>query len=258
MKTKKSLIVVLIVIIISLITPITAMAMSPAPQSMTIVVINAPNDLEIIIVHDEYYEGWFRPRVNSRLWETYYQFSLSRASAGIWPYDDMTILINSEKYGEFNMTFPVPRRDFAYKLDLETQTLTQAYSHGRNLIIALCWLAPLFMIDSAVFFLFGHRKKRSWMIFALENLAMQGLFIGVWSLLHIVFSNFFLLLLFLFIPLLLIPIARGVKLAVDIVIFRGKIGEHPKPHATACAVVMTLIGTLAVIILGIILPLPAL
>jgi len=253
MKTKKSLIVVLIVITISLITPATAMATTPATPSMTIVVINAPDDLEISIVHDEDNENWYRARVNSRLWETYFQYYLFGS------YDDMTILINSEKYGEFEMTFPMPRAVvFALKLDLETQTLTQAYSHGRNLIIVLCWLAPLFLIDSAVFLLFGHRKKRSWKIFALVNLLMQGLFIGVWSLYHIVFMNSFFLILLLFFPLLLIPIARGVKLALEIVIFRSEIGEHSKAQVTACAGVMNLIGTLAVIILGIILPLPAL
>ena len=257
-KTKKSLIVILAVIIIICISPTTAMAMTPGPHLMNIVVINAPEDLRINIVHDDYYGEYFRTHVSSRLWETYYRFRLDEGSASSWPYEDITIFVNSKKYDGFELTFPVPRGNFSLKIDLDTQTITQPYSHGRNLIIVLCWLIPLFVLDSIVFLLFGHRKERSWKIFALVNLAMQGLFIGVWSLYNIVFPDVFLLLMFLFIPLLLIPMARVAKFTVEVIIFRYKIGEKSKTRATVCAVVMNLIGTFSVILLGINLPLPAL
>ena len=257
-KTKKSLVVIFAVIIIGCITPTTAMAMTPGPQLMNIVVINAPEDLRIHIVHDDYYGEYFQARARRRLWETLYQFYLEKESTSGWPYEDITIYVNSKKHGGFELTFPVPRGDFSVKIDLETQTITHPYSHGRNLIIVLCWLIPLFVLDSIVFLLFGHRKKRSWKIFTLINLTMQCLFVGVWSLYHIVFLDFFLLLMFLFIPLLLIPITRVAKLTAETTMFQRKILENSKARVTVCAVVMNLVGTFAVILLGINLPLPAL
>ncbi|MDR2600400.1 MAG: hypothetical protein LBC73_09005 [Oscillospiraceae bacterium] len=257
-KTKKFLLVVKLVVILSFITSATAMATSPAPQSMTIVVLNAPIDLEICIVHDVDLGSLSNSRVSSRLWETYYRFYLSDESAGYWHDEYITILASSEKYGEFEITFPVPGRDFSLKLDLETQTFSQPYTHVRNLFIALCWLIPLFIIDSIVFLSFGYRQKRSWMIFSIENLAMQVLFIGVWSLYHITFSNIFILILFLFIPLLLIPGVRCCKLVLEIIVFRNKITEKSMIRSTSCAIVMNMIGTFVVILLGINLPLPAL
>ena len=259
-KSKKIIVALLIVIIVSSVTPITAMATSPGPQTMTLLVINAPKDLEISIVHDEVSGDWLQARVSNRLWETYYEFSLSRESAGIWPYDDITILINSKKYGEFEMTLPkANQRWFTYRLDLETQTISQAYTHGRNLIIALCWLIPLVIIDGIVFLLFGYRQKQSWKVFAIENPAFHCLFIGVWSLLLIIAEyNPFILLFLLLIPVLLIPGARIAKLIVEINLFRGVVKEHSKARATTCVVVMNIVGTIVVIFLGIHLPLPAL
>ena len=259
-KTKKTLIILYVVIVVSMVTPISAMATSPGPQTMTLVVINAPKGLEISIASEEALGEWFQARVSSRAWETHYQFYLSRESAGIWPYDDITILTNSKKYGEFEMTFPVAnQRWFSYKLDLETRTVTQAYTHGRNLLIALCWLAPLFIAESIVFFSFGYRREKSWMIFALENFTMQGLFIGVWSILHIIINyNVFLLIFTLFLPLLMIPGIRIVKLVAEILIFRTNVLEHSKARTTACVVVMNIVGAIVVILLGIHLPLPAL
>jgi len=257
-KTKKILTVFLIVTIVSLVAPTTAMAMSSGPQMMTIVIVNAPKDLEISIVHEKALGESYQARVSNKLWETYYRFSLSEEFDSNWLYEEITILIKSEMNGEFERTFPVPRGDFTLKLDLETRTVTQPYTHGRNAIIALCWLIPLIVIDGIVFLLFGYRKKQSWKIFVLENPVMHGLFVGIWSLFHIINSNFFILLLILFVPFILLPGVRIVKLAMEISLFRGAIKEHSESRATVCAVVMNIVGTIVVILLGMHLPFPAL
>jgi len=241
--------------------PTTAMAMvTPGPQAMTIVVINAPEDLAISIVHYEELEigdNWLaREFTSRRLWETYHRFPLCTEPAGFWPYDDITILVNSQEYGAFELTFPVPgRRSFAVRLDMETQTVTAAYSHVRNLIIALCWLVPLFATDSMIFSLFGHRQKRSWKVFALTNLAMQGLFLGIWSLFHIFFAPHIFLAVM---TALFIPGARVVKWNAEYLVCKIIIDEHSRARGTACVAVMNLIGIFIVILLGIHIPLPAL
>ena len=255
MKARRVLIILLTVIITSLTMPTHAMAMlSPAPQQMTVVVFNPPEDLEISIVYEEELGDYFNARISSRLWETSYQFDLCTETAGSWPHEDITILISSEEYGTFSMTFLLPHswHDFAIRLDLETQTISQAYSHGRNLIIALCWLIPLFFIDSAIFFLFGHRKKESWKVFTKINLIMQGLFIGAWSLTHIAFWP-----LGIFIaPLILVVL--GVKWGVGITWYGNTVMETSKARGIVCAIVMNLIGLFVVYFLATHLPLPAL
>jgi len=255
-KASKALTIIFGIIIVSLITPTTAMAMvTPGSQMMTLVVINAPDDLEMQILHYEDLDDWFRARVNSRLWETYYRFILCTEPASGWPYEEITILISSEEHGEFEMTFPVPHswRDFSFRIDLETQTFTQAYTHVRNLLIVLCWIIPLFLIDSLVFFLFGHRKKESWKVFAITNLAMQGLFLGIWSVFHIFLSsNIF----FAVMTILLIPGARLAKWIVEIVVYKTTITEHSKTRSIACALAINLIGVFLVILLGMHIPLP--
>ena len=253
-KAKKVLTVLLVVIIASLTMPTSAMAMmSPSPQEMTVVVIGPPEDLEISIVNGrEGLDDDLNARVSSRLWETYYRFFLCSETAGSWPYEDITILVSSEEYGEFSKTFPLPHswRDFAIRLDLETQAISPAYSHGRNLIIVLCWLIPLFFIDSAIFFLYGHRKKESWKIFTFNNLIMQGLFIGVWSFFHIATSDILLALAII----LFIPPVRILKWIAEIITYKNNVVETSR--ALECTVMMNLISIFVVIVLGIYIPFP--
>ena len=264
MEIKKVIMIILAVVIISLTisTPVQAMV-TPGPQELTIVVINAPEDLAMQIVYDGELEtdGTFqiegRGRRSRRAWETYYRFNLCSEPQGVWPYEDITILISSAKYGEFEITIPVPswhfRRAFAIRLDLETQTFSSAYSYGRNLIILLCWLIPLFAIDSLVFFIFGYRNKESWKVFVQKNLIMHGIFIGFWFLLHLVLIPSIIGIIFA--PLVLVIWA--VKLIVEITVYKRDIVEQSKQRAILCAVLMNLIGAFILILLGMYIPLPA-
>ena len=264
MKIKKVIMIILVAVIISLAiaTPVQAMV-TPGPQELTIVVINAPEDLAMQIVYDGELEtdgtfqieesGW-RSR---RAWETYYRFNLSSEPQGVWSYEDITILISSAEYGEFEITIPVPswhfRRAFAIRLDLETQTFSPAYSHARNLIIALCWLIPLFAIDSLVFFIFRYRNKESWRVFVRKNLIMHSIFISFWFLLHLVLIPTIIGILFA--PLLLV--IWVVKLIVEITAYKRDIVEQSNQRAILCAILMNLIGAFILILLGMYIPLPA-
>ena len=264
MKIRKVIAVILVAVIISLAmaTPVHAMV-TPGSQELTIVVINAPVDLAMQIVYDGELEtdGTFRVEENgrrsSRAWETYYRFSLSSEPQGVWPYEEITVLISSGEYGEFEITIPVPswhfRREFAIRLDLETQTFSPAYSHGRNLIIALCWLIPLFAADSLIFFIFGYRNQRSWRTFVQKNLIMHGIFVGFWFLLHLFLIPTIIGILFA--PVLLFIWVA--KLIVEVTVFKRDVVEKSKKRAVLCALLMNLIGAFILILLGMYVPLPA-
>lgn len=260
-KVKILLIVLLLATLISLVT-----ACTPRPQSVTVVVINAPEDLRIsfiamYIVDDEESEHHIRPWVSDRLWETYYRYSfcccfcccLSAPPLG-WSSDEFKIRANSEEYGEFEVTLPIlDWQDISVRLDLETQTISPAYTHVRNLLILLLWLASLFVFDSIVFFLFGYRKKQSWKLFIRENLLMHMLFMFVWVLFHTNVFGSLPITIMLFIYILGARIAKWV---IEVKYYRNKIEEHSNARGVACAVTMNTIGIAVVILLGIHIPLP--
>jgi hypothetical protein len=259
----KQKIIVVILLLCSLL--MLSGCVTPAPQEMTILVINAPEDLEMQIDYCEDLGSSFQARTSRRLWETTFRFYLTEVPATVWHYEEITVLASSEEYGEFRVTTPVPRwGDFSIRLDLETQSISQGYTHGRNLMIICMWLFPLFALDSFVFFLFGHRAKQSWKTFTQVNLAMQILFVGGWSLFHVLFSsNVVLALLAILSMPLLIPGARIAKWIVEIILYRKRITEFSvitgsASRITVCAVVMNSLGLLTVIILGVLLPLPRL
>jgi len=234
---------------------------TPGPQQMTILVYNAPNDLQIEVVYHEDLSDFIMARVSRRLWESTYQFTLSRHHVDGWHHEDITVLVSSEDYGEFEVTIPVPRGwiDFSVRLDLETQSISRGYTHGRNLMIMSIWLITLFSMDSVLFFLFRYRKKRSWVLFITINLSAQVIFIGIWSLFHIFISaNAVLALLAFFTLTLLIPGVRLAKFVTEIVLYINKLTEHSKGRATAFAIVINLLAIVVVIIMGIFLPLPRL
>jgi hypothetical protein len=232
---------------------------TPGPTEMSIIVINAPEDLDIQIVYHEDLPSFFRARISRRLWETRFRFHLSEHPATSWHHEEITISARSSEFGEFEVTFPrfVAGR-YSIRLDLRTQTISNADSHGRNLGILLLWLIPLFGIDSAIFYLFGHREKRSWKMFILINLTMQGLFFEALALYYIGFSGE-LIMGIVTLSILTFPLARVVKLVVEITIYRRVITERSEItgttwRTTLCVVVMNLLGSIATIVLGMTLP----
>jgi hypothetical protein len=234
-------------------------ACTPPPIEMTIIVVNAPEDLVIQIVYYEELGSFFRARVCRRWWETRYRIPLSEGHGWGWHHDEITISVRSSEFEEFELTFPRPHYgNFTIGVEVETQAIFHPFSHGRNLIIMLLWIISLLAFDSAVFLAFRHKEKQSWKMFIRINLTMQWLFVGAWLIFHTTSSVGAIILSFLSIPL-----AKIAKFIVEIIMYRKVITEHSeitgtKGRITLCAVLMNILGLIATISLGMTLPLPRL
>ena len=275
LKAKKRILFSYILIIISsLAMPIVSFAMyTPSPQTMTIVVINPPEDLEISMVSSPepwwsylYYEdycSWFDARVNSRMWETYYRFNLCTEPAGRWRYDEINMLVSSDRYGEFEMIFPVPQGDglrnrhFAIQLNLQNQSFTEGYPLARNMMILLCWLIPFFGIGSLIFFLFGYREKGSWQRLVISNLIVYSFFMVNWFLLQMVFTSSLVWILLTLIAGICVPGILIAKWIAESRMFKEHIEEHSKVRGKVCVATMNLAEIGVVILLAMYFPLPA-
>lgn len=275
LKIKKRILLSYILLMIgSLAVPIVSFAMyTPSPQSMTVVVINSPEDLEISIVSppepwwsEGYYESnstWFDGIVSSRMWETYYHFFLCTEPAGRWRYEEIDMLIRSDRYGEFVMTFPVPQesglrsRHFAIQLNLQDQSFTEGYPLVRTLIILLTWLIPFIGMGSLALFLFGYREKKSWQRLVKSNLIVYSFFMVNWFLLHMVFTSSLVWILFTLAAGLSLPGILIGKWIAESRIFKKHIEEHSKLRGRMCVAMMNLAGIGVVILLAKYFPLPA-
>jgi len=107
-KIKIILIMILLAVVVSLVT-----ACQPPPLNITVVVINAPEDLRISltavhIIDDVESERQVRPGVINRLWETNYCFIFDywEPLPKGWPNEDAIISVSSERHGEFEVYFP--------------------------------------------------------------------------------------------------------------------------------------------------------
>jgi hypothetical protein len=161
---KKLSLFILVLILMSCIPTHICYANSAEPPSILIIVPNAPNDLEISIGSEN---KAFRTDKGIESYFTFYSHQLK--------FTDYTLKITTG-----NMTFdimldtPLQTYNNIFTLDLESQTLTPGKLLSRSISLFALRLILTLIIEAVVFFLFGYRKKRSWMIFLIINLITQG------------------------------------------------------------------------------------
>lgn len=169
-------VLVLLVLLATTALPVTARANSAEPPGLTVIVVNAPEDLELSLRFpgDATAEETVL-KLERRAWETCYRFfySQSRTTQKL----AQGVLVARSSQGSF--TCPLP--DYAYSsynnlttLDLETQQLSPGQSSFRLPLLVGLRVSLTLLIEGAVFFLFGYRQKRSWTVFLLMNLITQG------------------------------------------------------------------------------------
>lgn len=143
-------------------------ANSAEPPSILIIVSNAPTDLEISI-------GNTKAIRTDKVIESYYTFySRDLKSA----YYTVNVTIKDSTF-EIRLDAPLKLYNNIFTLDLERQTLTPGKSLSRSIGLTSTRIILTLLIEAIVFFLFGYRKKKSWLIFLIVNLFTQGL-LNVW------------------------------------------------------------------------------
>lgn len=147
---------------------------SAEPPSIVIIVPGAPKDLEISVAGGG---TVLNTKKSEYALEThYFLYSLKLSK------DKYAIQVNSKtKVMDYNITMekPLERYNNVYTLDLEQQKLSAGKSVGRSVLLVSLRVMFTLLIEAGVFYIFGFREKRSWLIFILINLITQG-FLNIW------------------------------------------------------------------------------
>ncbi|NLE90335.1 MAG: hypothetical protein GX602_05325 [Dehalococcoidales bacterium] len=139
-------------------------ANSAEPPSIFIIVAHAPEDLEISLLP----EG---PKASktTHSYETYYSFYSYQMQFTDYSFEvatgGKTFIIELDK--------PVESYQNIYTLDLKSQSLTPGKSFYRSAFLIFSRVVLTLLVEGLVFFLFGYRRKRSWLVFLGLNLATQ-------------------------------------------------------------------------------------
>ncbi len=157
--------------------PVAVCSNAAEPPTFTIMVSNPPDDLSLSLrlPNDRETEAIVL-QSERRAWETYYRFFNSLSPSRHDSLNGAVLVVQSS---ERSFECPLPAATFrSYNnlltLDLETGNLTVGQSPFRvPALVALRVLLTL-LIEGAVFFLFGYRKRRSWLAFLAVNLVTQG------------------------------------------------------------------------------------
>jgi len=196
------------------------------PPSIFIIVSNAPDDLEIRLLP----EGITASKT-SRSYETYYSFYLYVTTGG------GSFVIELER--------PIQKYNNIYTLDLENQSLASGKSISRSAFLIFSRVMLTLLVEGLVFFLFGYRRKRSWLVFLGINLATQ-LALWIWlngtlpfHAAYVIFTLFF---------------AEILIFIVEMPAFLILVDEHRRLRTAAYVVVANILSLVAGIFLIVVLP----
>lgn len=161
-----------------LLLPVDVAANATQPPCLTVLVLDAPDDLEITLT---YSDGTTveakRLRSERRGWETYFRLD------SLYPVDYSKDVLSSAALtascSEYTVSCSLPadaQREYnnLVILDAETQTVRNGTYPGRYAIIVTIRVLTTLVLEGIIFFLFGYRERRSWVSFVLINLVTQA------------------------------------------------------------------------------------
>ena len=154
------LLILLLVVTSCVITPV-CYANAAEPPSILIIVPNAPDDLEISIGPEN-----IKARRTEKVIESYFTF---------YRYDlkssDYKVTVTTAG-NSFEITLDAPLNSYnnIFTLDLNNKTITPGKSLFRSVSLPSLRIILTLIIEAAIFYLFGYRKKKSWLVFLIVNL----------------------------------------------------------------------------------------
>jgi len=163
---------------IILILSSTAYANSAEPPCLTVVVSFPPDDLTLSIRFADGNEtDAILLKKEQKAWETYYRFfygmaKTSRASLN----EDATLIVESSEKS-FECSLPVStfnRYNNLLTLDFKSQNVVLGQHPLRTPLLIAMRVTLTLLIEGLIFFIFGYRKKSSWITFIFVNLFTQG------------------------------------------------------------------------------------
>ena len=233
---KKKVLCVIAAVVFCLAVPVPASANSAGLPYLTILVERPPAGLELSLTVEEEGSSTTHPiEGETMLWEGCYRFYIH-----IWspwapegsPQPTAVLWVDT---GEERFSLPVEPRGFSYDgnlvtLDLQNQRLLYGQPFWRTPLLIFLRVSLTLVLEGAVFWLFGYRQRRSWVVFLLVNLVTQGAVNVALHLLIPTGTEYFLVLgLFFYTPLEL-----GVTL-LEMLLFALLLKERRKRRAAGCA-----------------------
>lgn len=178
MKRYSKIIIFLMIIIVLVISfPTKIYSNAAEPPSFTIIVTNPPEDLSLSIMFEEdVHTEVIELHKQKKAWETYYIFFYHMIPAVRDNLENGKLFVESS---DKSFQVSVPLETFSMynnvlTLNMDTASLTMGQSPLRVPILVALRLALTLIIEGCIFFLFGYRKKKSWIIFFAINIITQG------------------------------------------------------------------------------------
>ena len=166
---KRLLLVMVLGMLMISILPANALANSAEPPSLVILINNPPDDLSIVLVSNENQPEAIVRRV---AWEGYYVFySRDMQVGGKYTFKVTT---HGESF-ECTLGAPLQRYNNVVTLDVSNRELTPGKYPFRSVLLVSIRLLLTLILEGIIFWLFGFRQKRSWLIFLAINLVTQGI-----------------------------------------------------------------------------------
>ncbi len=164
---------ILLLILTFLTIPSIGFANSAQPPSIIVLVSNPPKDMEIHLDRDGQI---IESRKNEKMLETTFSFhSYHFEKNEIYQF----LIVSNGETIVVPIDTPLTGYNNLYTLDLKTHTLTQGRAPYKNVLYIALRVIFTLIIEGLIFFAFGFREKRSWIIFLVLNLFTQGA-LNIW------------------------------------------------------------------------------
>lgn len=165
---RKLLFLWMLVLLTTVIFPVTASANTAQPPSLVIILKNAPEDATVALKTGM---GLQQGNQSRAAWETCFVFYAQDTANA-----DETLSVSGGGI-EYEVDI-APQYRHGYEsiltLDFSARTVSAGKLLSRSILLVGLRVALTFLIEGAVFYLFGFREKRSWIVFLVMNLLTQG------------------------------------------------------------------------------------
>jgi len=169
----KKLSAIVLTLILVLFLPVSASANAAEPPGMIIIVEGAPENITLTLELANESENEVRIQRAKKNWELYFRLYYPPEPDML---DGAVIRVESS---EKVFICPIPtgaqnRYNNLLTLSYKTQTLTVGQRWWRQPILTSVRVTLTLLIEGLIFFSFGFRHRKSWMVFLIVNLLTQG------------------------------------------------------------------------------------
>ncbi|MBQ5323086.1 MAG: hypothetical protein J6J07_06570 [Oscillospiraceae bacterium] len=180
---KKRAAYLIFALLIAFMMPVTAFANADLPPFLTVIVENPPEDLELSVeippenfseYQDAPKEVIIRP--HELAWETHYRFRVIGYNYDEIALNNVTLVVTA---GGKTFRCDIPEEELwnyngFVTLDIDDETLIPGTKPGRTALLAALRISVTLLLEGVLFFIWGMRKTKSWIIFLVTNLITQG------------------------------------------------------------------------------------